>query len=698
MQAHELFQYFRLPELVDIRQYMRTLPTNTLMGFGAFAALTTFWYATRPKALKPPCDLSMQSVEVAGSDGARRSALLDSDELLVYFYDDVRTLYEGFQRGLHVSNNGPCLGSRKPDQPYEWLSYKQVAELAECIGSALIQKGFKASSDQFIGIFSQNRPEWVITELACFTYSMVVVPLYDTLGTEAITYIVNKAELSVIFADKPDKARLLLDSVENKLTTGLKVIVVMDSYGSDLVERGKKCGVEIISMKAMEDLGRANKRKPKPPIPEDLAIICFTSGTTGNPKGALITHRNVVSDCSAFVKATEGAVSPSPDDVLISFLPLAHMFEAVVECVMLCHGARIGFFQGDIRLLMDDLKVLQPTIFPVVPRLLNRMFDRIFSQANTTLKRWLLDFASKRKEAELRSGIIRNNSLWDKLIFHKIQSSMGGKVRLMVTGAAPVSATVLTFLRAALGCQFYEGYGQTECTAGCCLSMPGDWTAGHVGAPMPCSLIKLVDVEEMNYMAAKGEGEICVKGPNVFKGYLKDPGKTAEALDKDGWLHTGDIGKWLPNGTLKIIDRKKHIFKLAQGEYIAPEKIENIYIRSEPVAQVFVHGESLQAFLVAIVVPDVEVLTPWAQKKGFEGSFEELCRNKDVKKAILEDLVRLGKESGLKPFEQVKGIALHTELFSVDNGLLTPTMKAKRPELRNYFRSQIDELYSTIKM
>lgn len=302
---------------------------------------------------------------------------------------------------------------------------------------------------------------------------------------------------------------------------------------------------------------------------------------------------------------------------------------------------------------MDDLKVLQPTIFPVVPRLLNRMFDRIFAQANTTLKRWLLDFASKRKEAELRSGIIRNNSLWDKLIFHKIQSSLGGKVRLMVTGAAPVSATVLTFLRAALGCQFYEGYGQTECTAGCSLSMPGDWTAGHVGAPMPCNLIKLVDVEEMNYMAAKGEGEVCVKGANVFKGYLKDPAKTAEALDKDGWLHTGDIGKWLPNGTLKIIDRKKHIFKLAQGEYIAPEKIENVYLRSEPVAQVFVHGESLQAFLIAIVVPDAEILCSWARKKGFEGSFEELCRNKDVKKAILEDMVRLGKDSGLKPFEQV---------------------------------------------
>ncbi|XP_030167983.1 long-chain-fatty-acid--CoA ligase 1 isoform X3 [Lynx canadensis] len=672
MQAHELFRYFRMPELVDLRQYVRTLPTNTLMGFGAFAALTTFWYATRPKALKPPCDLSLQSVEVAGSDGARRSVLLDGDEPLVYFYDDVTTTYEGFQRGLQVSNNGPCLGSRKPDQPYEWLSYKEVADMSECVGSALIQKGFKTSPDQYIGIFSQNRPEWVIIELGCFAYSMVSVPLYDTLGAEAITYIVNKAELSLVFVDKPEKANTLLEGVENKLTPGLKTIVVMDSYGIDLLERGKRCGVEIISLKAMEDLGRANRQRPKPPAPEDLAVICFTSGTTGYPKGALITHQNIVSDCSAFVKIT--------------------------ECVMLCHGAKIGFFQGDIRLLMDDLKTLQPTIFPVVPRLLNRMFDRIFGQANTTLKRWLLDFASKRKESELRSGIIRNNSLWDKLIFHKIQSSLGGKVRLMVTGAAPVSATVLTFLRAALGCQFYEGYGQTECTAGCCLTMPGDWTAGHVGAPMPCNFVKLVDVEEMNYLAAKGEGEVCVKGPNVFKGYLKDPAKTAEVLDKDGWLHTGDIGKWLPNGTLKIIDRKKHIFKLAQGEYIAPEKIENIYVRSEPVAQVFVYGESLQAFLIAIVVPDAETLCPWAQKRGFAGSFEELCRNKDVRRAVLEDMVRLGKDSGLKPFEQVKGITLHPELFSVDNGLLTPTMKAKRPELRNYFRSQIDELYSTIKV
>ncbi|NXO74264.1 ACSL1 ligase, partial [Phainopepla nitens] len=684
MQAHELFRYLRMPELGDVRQYVRTLPTNTLMGFGAFAALTTYWYATRPKALKPPCDLAMQSVEVEGGEHARRSSLLKSDELLLYYYDDVRTVYDLFQRGLQVSNNGPCLGFRKPNQPYEWISYKEVADRAEHVGSALLHRGFKPSHVQYIGIFSQNRPEWVIIEQACYAFSMVVVPLYDTLGAEAITYIVNKADLSLVFCDKPDKAKLLLSSVEKGETPILNTIVIMDSFAMDLVEYGKKCGVEVFSMRELEELGRAHRQKPMPPKPEDLAIICFTSGTTGNPKGAMITHQNIVSNASAFIKATEKSFMPSTDDVLISFLPLAHMFERIVE-VSICLIKMHKYFLLELRCL--PMKVI-----------LSYLIFTILGQADSSLKRWLLDFASKRKEAELRSGIVRNNSFWDKVIFRKIQASLGGRVKLMITGAAPVSASVLTFLRAALGCQFYEGYGQTECTAGCSLSLPGDWTAGHVGAPMPCNVIKLVDVQEMNYLAAKGEGEVCIKGVNVFRGYLKDPEKTAEALDKDGWLHTGDIGKWLPNGTLKIIDRKKHIFKLAQGEYIAPEKIENVYLRCEAVAQVFVHGESLQAFLVGVVIPDPETLHNWAKKKGLEGSYQELCRNKDVKKHILEDMVRVGKESGLKSFEQVKDIVLHTEMFSVENGLLTPTLKAKRPELRKYFQSQIDELYANAKM
>ncbi|XP_069049190.1 long-chain-fatty-acid--CoA ligase 1a isoform X1 [Lepisosteus oculatus] len=697
MQAHELLRQLRVPELGELRQYVRSLPTNTLMGFGAFAAVTTYWYATRPRALKPPCDLSLQSVEIEGGEYARRSVLSDSGKLMSFFYSEAKTMYEIFQRGVRVSNNGPCLGSRKPNQPYEWLSYQEVADRAEWLGSGLLHRGLSPTPDQFIGIFAQNRPEWLIAELACYTYSMVSVPLYDTLGTEAIKYIIEKATISTVICDVADKARLLLDCVSGA-EHPLKTVILMEAFDAELVARGRQCGVEILSLKDVEALGRANLKKPVPPKPDDLAVICFTSGTTGNPKGAMLTHENIVSNCSAFTKVTEMICRLNTTDIHVSYLPLAHMFERVVQAVILCHGARIGFFQGDIRLLMDDLKTLRPTLFPVVPRLLNRMFDRIFGQANTPVKRWLLEFASKRKEAELRSGIVRNDSMWDKLIFSKVQASLGGRVRLMITGAAPVSPVVLSFLRTALGCQFYEGYGQTECTAGITLSMPGDWTAGHVGAPLPCNVVKLVDVPEMNYFAVNGEGEVCAKGPNVFKGYLKDPEKTAEALDQDGWVHTGDIGKWLPNGTLKIIDRKKHIFKLAQGEYIAPEKVENIYNRSEPVAQVFVHGDSLQACLVAIVVPDPDVLPSWARKRGVEGSYADLCKSKEVKGAILEDMVKRGKEAGLKSFEQVRDIALHPEMFSVQNGLLTPTLKAKRMDLRSHFREQIEEMYARIKM
>uniref|UniRef100_A0A4W5RQN6 Arachidonate--CoA ligase n=1 Tax=Hucho hucho TaxID=62062 RepID=A0A4W5RQN6_9TELE len=672
MQAQELLRQLRIPELEDVRQYMHSLPANILMGVGALAALTTYWYATRPKALKPPCDLNMQSV---GDGYVRRSILNNNDEHMTHYYSDARTMYEVFLRGMRVSIDGPCLGSRKPNQPYEWLSYREVADKAECIGSALLHRGHSQTGDKHIGIFSQNRPEWTISELACYTYSLVCVPLYDTLGLEAIEYIIDQAAISTLICDLADKARLILDCVNGKEHT-LKTIILMEAFDEELVARGQQSGIEILSLK-------------------DVEVSSKRSCTSGG----MLTHGNVIANCAAFIKITETVFfrQGGQEKYTLPFrLPPSHT--SVFQGVILVHGARIGYFQGDIRLLMDDLKTLQPTVFPVVPRLLNRMFDKIFGQANTPLKRWLLVFASRRKHAEMMNGVVRKDSLWDKLIFQKVQNNLGGRVRLMITGAAPVSPTVLTFLRAALGCQFYEGYGQTECTAGCTMSVPGDWTAGHVGAPLPCNYVKLADVTEMNYFAANGEGEVCVKGPNVFKGYLNDPEKTKEALDQDGWLHTGDIGKWLPNGVLKVVDRKKHIFKLAQGEYVAPEKVENIYIRSDPVAQIFVHGDSLQACLVGIVVPDPDFLPGWAKKKGIEGSYLEMCASKELKNAILEDILRLGKEGGLKSFEQVRDISLHTEMFSVQNGLLTPTLKAKRTDLRSHFREQIDLLYAKIKM
>ncbi|KAM4636503.1 long-chain-fatty-acid--CoA ligase 5 [Discoglossus pictus] len=671
------------------------LPTPALIGLFTIGISAFIYVLSKPKAVHPPIDLKKQSIGTQG--GARRCALLKDDTLMSYYYEDAKTLYEVFMRGLRVSGNGNCLGYRKPNKPYEWLTYRQVVDRAEHLGSALIHKGFKASPEQFIGIFSQNRPEGVIAELACYTYSMVVVPLYDTLGPEAIVFIVNRAELSLVICDNPDKAIILLSNCEKGHTPGLKTIIVMEAFDNDLKERGMKCGVEVLLLQDVEYLGKENFKKPVPPKPDDLSVVCFTSGTTGDPKGAMLTHKNVVADAAGFLKNTESTFAPLTSDIAISYLPMAHMFERVVQTVVYCSGAKVGFFQGDVRLLTDDMKTLRPTVFPTVPRLLNRIYDKIQSGAHTPFKKHLLEFAVARKFSEVKEGIIRNDSIWDKYIFKKVQDTMGGRIRVMVTAAAPISPAVLNFLRASLGCQIFEAYGQTECGAGCTFSTPGDWTAGHVGAPLPCNIIKLVDVTDMNYFTSDGEGEVCIKGPNVFKGYLKDPEKTAEAVDEDGWLHTGDIGKWLPNGTLKIIDRKKNIFKLAQGEYIAPEKIENVYIRSAPVAQVFVHGDSLRSCLVGVVIPDPEVLPEFAAKLVVRGTYEELCKHMTVKKAILEDMVKLGKQAGLKSFEQVKDIYVHHEMLTVENGLLTPTLKAKRADVAKYFQIQLEALYENLQ-
>uniref|UniRef100_A0A674AMY4 Arachidonate--CoA ligase n=1 Tax=Salmo trutta TaxID=8032 RepID=A0A674AMY4_SALTR len=637
---------------------------SSLLGIGALASLTAYWLVTRRRPMQPPCDLNAQSIAVQGEPNWRRSALLKDDALLEFYYDDTRTAYDMFQRGLRVAGNGPCLGFRKPGEPYQWISYTEVCG-SLVLGSGLLGKGCQPNPEQFVGIFAQNRPEWIISELACYTFSMAVVPLYDTLGEEAMVHILNLAEISLVICDTEEKAESLLGNKEKGATPTLSCLVLFNDCSDAIVERGKNCGVEILELTQL-----------MPPKPQDLAVVCFTSGTTGT----ICFYRSL---CES-----------SSKDVSISYLPLAHMFERMIQVSMFCHGARVGFYQGDISLLMDDIKTLKPTFFPVVPRLLNRIYDKV-SSVTSPLRRAVLHYAVRRKQAELSSGVVRNNSLWDRLVFNRIQANLGGNLRFILTASAPISPTVLSFLRATLGCLIFEGYGQTECTAGCTFSMPGDWSAGHVGAPLPCAMVKLVDIPDMNYYTKNGEGEICIRGHSVFRGYLKDEEKTAEALDSDGWLHSGDVGQWLLNGTLRIIDRKKHIFKLSQGEYIAPERIENVYMRCVPVLQVFVHGDSLKSHLIGIVVPDPEVFIDWVKERGIIGSYKELCQHPDVKKAVLEDMTAVGKEAGLKSFEQLKDLHLHPEMFSVSNGLLTPTLKSRRVDIRRVFQEQITNMYST---
>lgn len=679
----------------DVEQYLHYVSGAAGMlamaGVGV-AAASAYYLANRPIPTQPPFDLDNQTI-VEGPELIHYSRFAkDGKEMkfMRYLYEDTRTLYDVFRRGARVSNNGPCLGWREdPTKQYQWMRYEETLLRAQNLGSGLVALGLKPTPDTLVGVYGQNSPEWVLSEYALYSYSMVIVPLYDTLGTEACNYIINQAEMSLVICDNEDKCKSLL----NNSPSCLKQLVHIKPISKETTELAKRKGINMLSFEYVEKLGAEKKNRPVPPQPEDLCTICYTSGTTGNPKGVMLTHENVVADVSATLLQL-GDQKPNCSDVMMSFLPLAHMLERICQIAVYMQGGAIGFFGGDIRNLMDDMKALRPTITPAVPRLLNRIFDKVQSGLNSSsLKRFLFNAALSSKENELRRGIIRNNTIWDKLVLGKVQDSMGGRIRLLVVGSAPLAGSVLTFMRCALGCVIVEGYGQTECVAPTTLTVQGDSTPEHVGPPIPCCAIKLVDVPDMNYYAASGHGEICIKGTNVFKGYFKEPEKTKEALDEDGWLHTGDIGTFLPNGTLKICDRKKNIFKLSQGEYIAPEKIENIYIKSQYVAQVFVHGESLKSCTVAVIVPDVENVKFYAEEQGIPGTLSVLCNHPDIKQLILKDITDLGKKGGLKSFEQVKDIYLHPDAFSVQNGLLTPTLKSKRPELRTYFKPQLEDMY-----
>ncbi|XP_073990032.1 long-chain-fatty-acid--CoA ligase 5 isoform X3 [Rhodnius prolixus] len=646
--------------------------------------------------VKIPLDLANQSDQIKGPEMIRVSKFYkDSKEgkFVSFLYEDTRTLFETFRKGAKISNDGRCLGWREsPSRPYQWMQYNETLLRARNFGSGLVSLGLAASPNTFIGVYSQNCPEWILTEQGAYCYSMVIVPLYDTLGPDACSYIITQAEISVVICENDVKCNMLLDRAPRLL----KKIILIKEASPATKQRAKNRGIEVYRFDQIEKLGASKNVPEVPPKPTDLCTICYTSGTTGNPKGVMLSHENVVAGVCA-VLLQLGDHKPGPNDIMISFLPLAHMLERCCENGMYLMGGAVGFYSGDITHLSDDMKALKPTVTPAVPRLLNRIYDKVMTEVNSSVvKKMLFNMALSSKHKELKKGIVRRNSFWDKTVFRKVQESMGGRLRLMVVGSAPLAGNVLTFARCALGCLIVEGYGQTECCAPITLTVQGDHVPEHVGPPVACCCVKLADVPEMEYYASMNQGEVCVKGTNVFQGYFKDNDATLTTVDELGWHHTGDIGQWLPNGTLKIIDRKKHIFKLSQGEYIVPEKIENIYIRSQYVHQVFVHGESLKSCIIAIVVPDVDVVKSWAVENNIDGTFSVLCAHPEVKKLIMDDLITWGKELGLKSFEQVKDIYLHPDPFSVQNGLLTPTFKSKRPQLKAYFKPQLEDMYAKL--
>ncbi len=387
-------------------EYLAEHPVLTVAATAAALGTTAMMFGGQ-EPVKPPFSLDQQSVELPGPEHIHVSPLCDYENGQLVIdepcFAEAPTCYHALFHGKKVSEDGPCLGWRTSSEaPFQWMSYSKVHSSALSLGSALIERGCTPSNSTNIGIFSQNRPEWVIMDRACMAFSMVAVALYDTLGNEACEHIIGITQMPIIFIDKAAKLKMLLDILKESST--VKLIVLMDGPIPEEMKAGfEEREIEIILYQDLMEIGNNNPHEPQPPSKDDICSICFTSGTTGIPKGAIMTHHNFMMDIKGLEMFAKGNFWMNEQDTHLSYLPLAHQYERLVVYLLMQQGARIGFFQGDIKKLLDDVQALKPTVFPSVPRLLNRIYDKVLTSVNSGswIKRQLFNFAFNRKKAKV---------------------------------------------------------------------------------------------------------------------------------------------------------------------------------------------------------------------------------------------------------------------------------------------------------
>lgn len=572
---------------------------------------------------------------------------------------------------------------------YNWINGTVALELIDSFAGGLINK-LKLKKGEKCGIITHNRYEWFVVQIAMQRQGIIPIFLYATLGAESLDYIVKKMELKYLFCGTPLKTGLAL--VEMNPAMGLVTFDDTTEVPSD---------VRHYNYSDVLNLGRANPVEPDLPNPDDIFSVIFTSGTSGTPKGVVHTHKTVNNAIASFITANcFDPIECALHKIDYCYLPSAHVFDQQIALAfMYCNGA-VGFNSGGIACVVDDMKHLHPTFMIAVPRVLQKIYDKFIETVSASCianNIYKVAYYYKSRAVINKSTTLIN---WDAILFNKIKEMMGGKLEIILNGSAPLTPELYEWVRVCTGAQVFQGYGMTESFGGFCTAAPGlhDDNLTSVGSACLDVDIRLVSVPDMDYNvdAEVPTGEIQVKADQIFKNYYDDEKQTAAAFTEDGYLCTGDIGRINYDGSLSIIDRKKNLFKLAQGEYISVEPLEYTYTLSPLVSQCFVSGESTDTFITAIVVPEFKEFADFMKQKfNFDGTKEELqkfANEKEPREAFRKELETHVRSKNVPGYEVVRNIYIELEPFSEKNDLLTPTFKLRRPQIKKRYSEVLNRI------
>ena len=568
----------------------------------------------------------------------------------------------------------------RKDGTYRPISHAEIIERVRHLARGLSSLGVRRGDR--VAILSENRPEWAIADFACLTAGMTDVPIYPTIPAEQIAYILKDSGAAAIFVSNQVQAEKIRQ-IRGQLSA-LKAVIAFDDIP----------GLANMSIGELEKRGRQGENRETIATyredaltvrPDDVATIIYTSGTTGEPKGVLLTHDNIFSN----VQAARKAIPFEGEDTALSFLPLSHIFERMGgHYLMWATGTSIAYAES-IDTVPVNLQEVKPTIVLSVPRLYEKMYARVLETALTGgfLKKKIFfwargvadRWASERLAGRTPAGMLASQyGLAQKLVFSKLKARTGGRLRYFVSGGAPLAPEINKFFYAA-GLEILEGYGLTETSPVIAVNTPANFQIGTVGKP--------IDGVEV---AIAADGEILTRGPHVMKGYYNKPEATREAIDPDGWFHTGDIGE-IRDGFLAITDRKKDIIVTAGGKNIAPQPLENKVKTNKYVAQAVMIGDK-RKFPSMLVVPNFDQLEKWAMKRNIIWTDRAQLLRMPTIQAKMEREVATELQ-GAAHFEVPKKIGLLEHDFSIESGELTPTQKVKRRVIDKNYKTLIDSLY-----